>query len=238
MGLTRLSTVNTLKPRKNTPSASSFTGLLALKTPWAKYSAADLLNNVLPDSSGNGRHAATVRVNLVTSSGNGAAVPLTVCQGFTTSTILFPDGSIPAQYTICCLCRYMNAVTARRIVSGNVNDNFSFGQYRSERGTVYDGIYVTSRTSLGTQTDWLGTCIVRGSSIPVPNNILSNGVPSGTALITNTAAGKMAVNTNRYGEYSDFEVAHILIWDQALTSTELNAVAIAFNTYLATGVLV
>lgn len=237
MGLTRLSTLNAFKSRKPTPSIS-LTELLVLKQPWAKYSATNLLNNVLPDESGNGRNAVTVGVTLATSTGNGAAVNLTVCRGLTNSTIVFPDGSIPSQYTICCLCRYSNVATARRIVSGNVNDNYSFGHYLSERGTVFDGAYATSRTSVGTLTDWLGVCIVRGSSVPIPNNILLNGIPSGTALITSMVVGKMAVNTNRFGQNSEFELAHVLIWNQALTSVELNAVAGAFNTYLATGVLI
>ena len=30
------------------------------------------------------------------------------------------------------------------------------------------------RTSKGVLTDWLGVCVVRGSSIPIPNNILFN----------------------------------------------------------------
>lgn len=237
MGLTRLSSIHSNKVGYKTPI--SFTSLITTKVPWARYNPANLSNNVWYDDSGNNRHATTSNVSLVQSTNNGlgSGVSVYVCQGIDSSTVVFPAGSIPQNYTICCLTRYTNTFTGR-VLSGNVNDNFTFGHYRASRGVVFDGLFPTSRNSIGNLTDWLNLCVVRGSSIPVPNNVLLNGIGSGTSLITNNAVGRMAINTNRFGENSHFEISHVIIWDVPLTSNELNAVSNAFTNYLNTGVLI
>lgn len=240
MGIFRLNSIKSKNGGYKKPI--SFTSLITTKVPWAKYNPVNLLNNVWYDDSGNNRHATTTNVSLVQSTNNGlgSGVSVSVCRGIDSSTMVFPAGSIPQNYTICCLSRYTNTVATftGRVLSGNVNDNFTFGHYRASRGVVFDGLYPTSRNTIGNLTDWLNLCVVRGSSIPVPNNVLLNGVGSGTNLITNNVVGRLAINTNRFGENSHFEISHVIIWDVPLTNIELNAVSYAFTNYLNTGVLI
>lgn len=138
MAMSRISSIKNTK--KGLVPKTPFQQLIADKKPWGKYSGSSYLNNVLNDESGNNRHAICNGVSLITSpAGNGNTVPNVCVSGISSSTIVWPSGSIPSTYTICCLTRYNNNQSMGRLLNGHVNDNFNFGAYRGSSATWYDG---------------------------------------------------------------------------------------------------
>jgi hypothetical protein len=222
-----------------------FQQLIDNKKPWAKYSPSSYSNNLWSDESGNNRHATCVNVVPKITVGNGSsfASGIACLSGTIASTISFPAGSIPSNYTICAITRYSSSgpsINRQRILTGGGFDNILIGhhgyQSSGQRGTIYDNGYII-QTLNSSSSNWLSLCVVRGNSIPFPNNILFDGVAVGPKQITNTVSGTLGINTSGYGEQSDFEVTHVLIWDTPLTSAELIIVSNALNTYRTTGVL-
>jgi hypothetical protein len=81
-------------------------------------------------------------------------------------------------------------------------------------------------------------CVVSTGTAP-PNNIVVNGVGKGSLSITpSTTISQLAINTSLYLEKSSFELAHLVIWNVALTPTQMKVVTDSFANYLLTGVLI
>jgi hypothetical protein len=254
MGPTRF---NTMKiNRKNIhvnlpPTQQTFSQLLTSVPPWAKYRGSALVGSILPDESGNNRNADCINCTLSNTSGNGGGtVPLPICRGISTvkgsSTIVFPVGSIPqGSYTIAFITRYSGAAT-NRILTGHLGQNYILGHHSAKQGVLNDSIQWCTpilnlkpinnvNTNIG---DWLNMCVVSNGIIP-PNNIVVNGVGKGTLSITpSNTINQLAINTSLYLEKSSFELAHLVIWDVALTPTQIKVVTDGFANYLLTGVLI
>jgi hypothetical protein len=254
MGLTRLSTIKVNKKNinANLPSTQqTFAQLLISVPPWAKYRGSAYLNNILPDESGNNRNADCVSCNLSSTTGNGGGtVPIPICRGVSTvkgsSTIIFPVGSIPqGDYTIAFITRYSGGTT-NRILCGHLGQNYILGHQAAKQGVLFDSIqWCTPIVNLKpisnvttNITDWLSMCVVNNGTAP-PNNIVVNGIGKGSLSITpSISINQLAINTSLYLEKSSFELAHLVIWDVALTQTQMKVVTDSFANYLLTGVLI
>lgn len=230
-----MSTVKSIKTNKE-PIYTTIAQLLSGKPPWAKYVGSDISDNLLLDKTVNSRHAIISGVTTRTSTANGASVPITVCFGTVNQNIIFPVGSIPSKYTICSLCRAPTS-TQGRILCGYGNDNYNFGFYKGVKGTVYDGAKEGSTLVTVPLLDWLSVCAIRGTTVALPYNMRINDSPTGSNYITNTAVGRLGINSWFGGDATEFEMAHVIIWDIALSRQELALVSGAFKTYLATGIL-
>ena len=99
-----------------------------ISPPWGIYSASNYSDGILYDSSGNNRNAICSGVTLGNSSGNGASVSIPYLYGSTSSTIDWPTGSIPANFTICSITRYTGHNNKQRILRGT-NKNFLHGHW-------------------------------------------------------------------------------------------------------------
>jgi hypothetical protein len=214
---------------------NTFEQLLIDKKPWGYYSAESWTGTTLVEKGGNtARNATTSGVTSGTASGNGANTSIAYLSGTTSSTINWTTGSLPQNLTICSLTRFTNPVNNVRILQGR-GTNFVHGHDVNTRGTVFYGSQgLTSNASLGTMTDWLNACGTK-NAVAVPNNVLFDGVPSGTA-----SGGSISINSNltiNAGEYSgsNFQFSQLLIFDQVLTATEMVLVSNAFKNYLSTG---
>jgi hypothetical protein len=219
-----------------------FQSLITKKRPWGKYSPSSYNNNLWNDESLNNRHATCVGIVPKITVGNGASAALGIncLSGTIASSIVFPFGSIPANYTICVVSRYSGTVNRQRILTDVGSTNLvlgHYGYYGAERGTIYDNGFKLRGSDIN-NTNWLSLCVIRGTSVPIPYNVLVDNVAVGLSQITNTSFGSLGVNTSTYGEKSDFEICHVLIWDYALSSSELFLVSNAFNTYKTTGILI
>jgi hypothetical protein len=218
-----------------------FQSLITKKRPWGKYSPSSYNNNLWRDESLNNRHATCVGIVPKITVGNGASAVLGIncLSGTIASSIVFPFGSLPANYTICVVSRYSGSVNSQRILTDVGSTNVVLGHYgyfSPEKPVIYDNGFQLRGFNQG-NTDWLSLCVIRGTSVPIPYNVIVDNVAVGISQITNTSFGSLGVNTSTYGEKSDFEIAHVIIWDYALTSSELFLVSNAFNTYKTTGIL-
>jgi hypothetical protein len=225
---------------------AQFKNLLTAKVPWGIYSAENFDNNTkkLIEIGGTGRDAIVTDCTLGSASGNGASANINFLSGTTASTIVWPNGSLPSTFTICSLTRYSGG-TKRRILRAAPNTNWLHGHWNGQRGASYYNQW-TINTNKGTSTDWLITCGTNSPSINKPNNILINVESgSGNNAATATPIGDINGGTNngdylninnsagQYpGETSDFQFSQIIIWDQALTTDEMNLVFNQFASYL------
>lgn len=216
-----------------------FENLLTEKAPWGRYSAGSFSGTTLTDLTGNGRHATiTGSYTSGTASGNGATASIPYLTGSTASIqVLWPVGSIPAtNFTICEISRYIGSSAGtngnNRIYGSSTSTapDILIGHWNNVRGFVYWGNSKTNNSTKGTLTNWLSTCVKSGGT--TPNNILYDGIASGTATITNSAARNLSIN---YLEPGSWSITHLIIWDQVLTDTEMALVSGAFDTYLSTG---
>jgi len=211
---------------------TSYTHLFVEKKPWGIYFAENFANNILYDTSGNNRHATTSGTILKsTSSGNGATGQITYIYGNTSSTVLFPVGSIPATFTILSLTRY-NGGTNRRILTSATTGNFLHGHWNGNSGVCHYDAWMTSSTSSITLNNWL--CTIGKNNSTNPNNILINGIASGTAS-GGTGNYRLGINNNQYGETSDWALSCVMIWDTILTDSEMQSLNTIITNYLSTG---
>jgi hypothetical protein len=215
---------------------------------WAKYRGSALQGNILPDESGNNRNADCTNVTLSKTTGNGGGtVPLSICKGLSTiKGSAIPVGSSPqGNYTIAFITRYSGATT-KRTLCGHLDQNYNIGHHSAKQGVLNDSIQwctpifnLKPINNVNTNiADWLNMCVVSTGTAP-PNNIVVNGVGKGSLSITpSTTISQLAINTSLYLEKSSFELAHLVIWNVALTPTQMKVVTDSFANYLLTGVLI
>jgi hypothetical protein len=202
--------------------------------PWGIYSAEgwDMNSNLLKELSGNGKDANTSNVSQgLNKFVNGSTANIIYIGGSTGGKIVWPSGSIPATFTICSLTRYSGANNNRILQS--TPGNWLHGHWGGRRGVIhYDG-WRSSYDNRGTTTDWLVTVGTNSTTVGAPDNILYNGVALGTA---NGGSGGYTLNINNTGEQSDFQFSQLIIWDRALTTTEMKIVSDGFMKYLSAGI--
>ena len=218
--------------------------------PWGAYIAGHASNTStsLYDFTGNGRNATIGGTSIVTgtTSGNGASASIPYFTGTTGTTITWPSGSIPTTFTICSITRYSSipTTTYARVLNGSTN--FIHGHYKSIVGTYTGVAYyegwetLDNNTVLSTVTDWLVMCGTNGTSNvtnATPNNILANGTSVGNSNGGTGGGGYLTINTGLFPEPSNFAFNQVIIWDQALTNTQLASVSSAFMNYLSSGIM-
>jgi hypothetical protein len=217
--------------------------LLKNKTLYARYSGASFnsIGNLLVDESGNGRHATCVGVTQSSGTGNGATTTINYVQGSTTSNIQFPTGSLPAGGSICIISRYSGTNKQRIFQSSGLGatDNRIYGHHGGKTGVCVDGGELRtpfSNNPTGSNLDrWVVLCY--SPNIAIPNNVLvDNGVPIGSATGT-SPDGTLCVNKLGINEFSDFQIAQVIIFNESLTAEELKIVSNSYNGYLANGII-
>eukprot|EP00960_Hanusia_phi_P074384 768228-Hanusia_phi.AAC.1 len=229
-----------------TNSFTSFANLLSQKQPWGVYHAESVNGISIPESYGS-KSAATITGSASSgrASGNGAAVNVAYVSGGTSTSILFPSGSIPSTFTLCSITRWTtNSVSgsSKMILTSNGDFNkVSHGHDYWKTGHAYYNGFKTSTETRSIQvsgTEWLVMCGTNDGSVSTPNNIkigalhqaykirnvgLSNGGSSGS--------GQLGINTYSSSS-SDFSFSQVYIWDQGLDSSEMDTVMYALLTYL------
>jgi hypothetical protein len=241
-----MNTISTLSSKIKSNPTKSFAELLAMKPPWAQYSAGswNSSTNVLNDLSGNGRNATTSNVTSGFAAGNGAASSIPSLNSSGPGWILFPIGSSGSGsvVTICSLTRFTDTSKTKCVLESN--GGFVCGHWTNNRGAVYGNGWKTPNTNVGNTTDWLNLVLTTSSTVPLPYNILVDGVGRGTSTWSNNSdsIGTSFLTINRNGGFggssdTPFAFCHLIIFYQQLNQSELQIVANAFTTYLATGIL-
>ena len=205
------------------------------KQPWGIYDA-DKWNsstNVLPDIRGWGRDATSGgTITKGSGAGNGATSAVAYITGSTASSLTWPSGSIPTNFTICSVTRYTGG-TSRRILNGT--SNWLHGHWNGQRGVCHYDNWKTNSTGVGTLNNWLVCCGKNSGS--TPNNILIDSVASGTAT-GGSSNQQLFINAGggNYGETTDFQLSYLIIWDQILTDAEMLTTSNALLYYLSSGI--
>ena len=229
----KVSSIKNVRTSKLT-GLTAFLTLLINKPAWGRYSASNWRETTLTDLTGNARHAITSGVSQATASGDGATASITYLTGTASNTITFPSGSCPSTFTICALTRFTTSTTGCVLQS---TTSLVCGHYINIRGGVFNNTWITNTSTVGTLTNWLNTVVTNGS-MATPNNVLIDGTVCGTLNNTYPGSGKLTINNNgAFGNPSAFAFSQLIIWDVALTATEMSVVATALNTYLSTGIL-
>jgi len=202
--------------------------------PWGVYLAEDWRGTTLYDISGNNRHATTTgTITKTTANGNGASAPITYISGGTAATVTWPSGSIPTNFTILGLTRYIGG-NNQRILQSRQSGNWLLGHLLQKRGLVYFENWKTQNTnSIGNLFDWL-CCIGKNDSRATDfiNNILIDGTPSATAT-GGTGNLNLGINNNliHSGQESDWAFGCVMIWDKLLSDTEMVLLNSLINDY-------
>ena len=187
----------------------------------------------LSDILGNGANDATTNgVWFGNATGNGAAASVAYLQGGTSNTIVWPQGSIPATFTVCSLTRYAG-VNKNRILTSTTG-NWLQGHQSGARGrTYYQSSWQTSLSSYGlSSADW--TVLCGKNSGTTPNNILVDGYPWGTAVTGPETVDTMVINAFT-SEQSDFQFSQLMIWNQALSDADMLTASGYLMSYLYSG---
>ena len=163
--------------------------------------------------------------NIYVDGTNGANSKFTAIGGSTDTEIHF-GGIIGADFTICSLTRYGTG-TRSTILRGETG-NWLHGHHQGNVGKMYYEGWITPPTgfqpSYLSQDDWIVSC---GTSGVNPVYTECTNTRSGNTVGQTTS--KIAVNSNPFDSFSDFEVAEILTWPRVLSDSEM----IAASTYLA-----
>ena len=231
-------------------SSTDISNLFSTKRPWGMYFAEDYNNVYLIDKKTQNnttehRHATiSGNINKAKGSGYGAAGNISYIAGGTGSSIIWPSGSIPANFTILSLTRYTgksNATRARILSSDKKGGNFLHGHwgknysdgYRGRACTHYDGWKsYWGAPNVGNQEDWL--CTIGKNQNIKPENILFDGVPSG---MYEGGVGNytLSINSNPWNENSDWALSCVIIWDQHLTNDEMQLLNRLIDWYKVSG---
>jgi hypothetical protein len=158
------------------------------------------------------------------------------------TTITFPEGSLPARYTICIISKYTNPNNNRgRILTSDSenNPNWLLGHYNNRAvGSMFNDTDAYINNSFdNVNTNWRVSC-VKSRAKNVSYGVIFDDVPVATKQvgINNNTNARLAINGNGYrNELSDFGFAYLLIWDYALSDNELLVVSRTLTNYLRTG---
>ena len=257
-------------PAPSTTTCNTFQALYQSKKPWAHYSAErwNAQTQVLSDSSGNNRNTLMVgnRAGITMENGRDRGSPndIPFLRGKPTDQLRFAENSIPQSFTICSVTRYASDGGAQQRVLTTTSQTWWHGHYLGKRGVasyaskkIFDSSGTTeiAQPEQNTQleniqptSNWLVMCSKNGGV--VPNNVLINGVASGTSTrsdgdpnewpgaTTQAKIDNMERDRNRNlcincfpGQESDWDLAQLLIWDMHLSDSEMETVSAELSRY-------
>ena len=259
-------------PAPSTTSCTAFQALYQAKKPWAHYSAENWnpSTRVLSDVSGNNRNSKTatatiggVSIALQTGRDRGSPNDIKFLRGTYTDRLDFAENSIPQSFTICSVTRYAGTSNQNRILT-TTSPSWWHGHYNGQRGvarfaskTIFNSqgqvsaspVSNTQEVNIEPTLDWVVMCSKNGGI--VPDNVLIDGVKSGTSTrsdgdpgeyagttqqdrineMERTRTKNMCINCVQFHE-SDWDLAQLLIWDMHLTDTEMQTVSNELRRYV------
>ena len=195
------------------PTLSVLNGLVG----W--YDGASWTGSQWTDKSGSGNHATTIRGTMGTSINPKGGIVLT---GATTAGIQFPAGILPATYTLFHVAKYTGLGSRGRMFDGAAPDNWLSGFYNGASGVAYHNGWVTQYTTSIHGDNWV-------VSTDQNNLYRSNGVQRGNSGAGTPSYARLTINYGlATGEYSDWAVSEVLVYNRTLTADEITSV----ETYL------
>lgn len=136
----------------------------------------------------------------------------TVLYGGTGDGMRFPTGILPSTYTLVHVSRYSGG-TESRIFQGT-NGNWLSGYWQGNAGVAYHGSWLTA------QTDYNGTnwrIYTDQNSYFRDSGIVRATSGGGTSVA-------LGLNDGSYAEFSDWEVAEVLVFNRHITTSEMSTI--------------
>ena len=146
--------------------------------------------------------------SVTSTTGNGATKTFNVLEGTTNTTVTFPAGILPSTYTFFHVARY-NGSSNYRIFQDSTA-NWLSGFWNGTSGVAFHGAWLNQTGVHG--TNWF-------YSTDQANLYRSNGVERGT-ISGGSSATNLRVNISAYTEFSDFQIAEILVYNTELSSAD------------------
>lgn len=259
-------------PAPSTTSCTAFQALYQAKKPWAHYSAENWnpSTRVLSDVSGNNRNSKTatatsggVSIAVQTARDRGSPNDIQFLRGTYLDRLDFADNSVPQSFTICSVTRYAGTSNQNRILT-TTSPSWWHGHYNGQRGVaryasktimglsgqvIASPVSNTAEVTIEPTGDWVVMCSKNGGV--VPDNVLIDGVKSGTSTrsdgdpgeyagttqqdkineMERTRTKNMCINCVQFQE-SNWDLAQLLIWDMHLTDTEMQTVSNELRRYV------
>lgn len=170
-----------------------------------------------------GTRSATVWGNaqVISASGNGAAVALTYLAGTPSDRVTFA-GALPpnGHWTICSLTRYTGERARGRIL--NANWNWLHGHWAGNAGVAhYEGWRTPHWSQVNDATEWVAMCGQNGA--PYLSLVNRKAIPVMHTTGSTSYGGDIWINQGGCcgGETSNFAVAEVMTWDRALSQSEI-----------------
>ena len=260
-------------PAPSTTSCTGFQALYQSKKPWAHYSAENWNSQtrVLSDVSGNNRNSKTatatsggVSIAVQTGRDRGSPNDIPFLRGTITDRLDFADNSVPQSFTICSVTRYASTTGNQQRILTTTSPSWWHGHYNGQRGaarfaskTIYGStgqviaspVSNTEEVNIEPTGDWVVMCSKNGGVFP--DNVLINGVASGTSTRSDGDAGEWPgatqqdqINAMEAGrtknlcincyplQTSAWDLAQLLIWDMHLTDSEIQTVSNELRRYV------
>lgn len=213
-----------LNPLPKAPAASL---TLPVSGAYQQYMAQDFnaLSKVWKDSSGNNRDATVAGgspyVAINTAGTVNSRNDFYTVSGSTTDSISF--GRMPTVSTVFHVARYNGSSKARifNATAESPGSNWLSGFWNGLTGMAHHNQWNTQSTnSVTPQLDWLITTDQHAADDE--NLVRFNGVDRTTNPIGINPTGSWGINIPVwYGEYSDYSVAEVIVYDRALSLTEI-----------------
>jgi hypothetical protein len=230
-----------------TPISEQFNSLLNKNNPpWAMYSGKNITSDklFLTDLFGRDCKKASITGGDVTIVTNEGQAKLNYIKGKKNTSIIFPVGSLPSEYTICVLTKYTSTDrNARgRILTTNstYNPNWLLGHWANQAGGVtYNNgwIYYSWRDD-GENINWRVSCM-KSSANNQSYSLIIDDINKAWGNARGNSNPNACLTINGIGGYtgetSEFGFAYLIIWDFVLSDGELLIVSKALTNYVNTG---
>ena len=190
------------------------------------------------DESGFGRNSVKSKGNIALESkaGFGAGETLAYLSGDSEAAIVFGEGSIPLQFTICSLSRYTGDHRNSILNSHHTGAEWFHGHSGGNAGLVYYGLWKTLPYSSLPATDWVVVCsqnmnegvtLVNGMEVDIEQHA---GQPGGDGNLQLAVNSLLANAPN-----SDWGLHGLTVWDRYLSRAEITAASNAYLDLLESG---
>ena len=202
------------------------------------------------DESGFDRHSMTSAgaISIKAAAGNGARNDIAFLTGGTDGSIVFQQGSIPHEFTICSLSRYAGSHKNKILAKvDKANDCMSddigaecwfHGHDAGKVGVAYYNKWATLSTTFlpSDQSDnWLVMCGQNKAAGVQLANGMERTLLSGMSTVGGDGDLQLAINGHGMLQDSDWALHGFTIWDRHLTRIEMTAASDAYLNLLEKG---